>query len=284
MRTATRRIMTLVAAATLACTTAMANEYSDYEMSVVVNGYETREYYARGTVYVEAIRGEDYVLRLSNPTGRRVAVALSVDGLNTINAKRTDPKRAPKWILDPWETIEISGWQVSGSHARNFYFTGESDSYGAALGQTENLGVIEAVFFREKLGFVESWLPFMQKEEKRSESAPRGERERGAGASAEPRAQAPSSAQGSAGAMEAQGKDKLDDDYAATGMGDRRRHDVREVDIDLESSPAASIRIRYEFRPQLVKLGVLPRYEDPIERRERARGFDNYCPEPRRHR
>jgi hypothetical protein len=248
-------------------------------MSVLVNGYESREYHARGTVYVEAIRGEDYVLRLSNPTGRRVAVALSVDGLNTINAKRTDPKHAPKWILDPWETIEISGWQVSGSHARSFYFTGETDSYGAALGQTENLGVIEAVFFREKLGFAEQWLPFMQKEEKSRDGASRNEGERsGVGAGAAPRAQAPSSA------TESQGKDKLDDDYAATGMGDRQRNDVRKVDIELESSPAASVRIRYEFRPQLVKLGVLPRYEEPITRRERATGFDNYCPEPGRHR
>lgn len=278
MRTATTRIMTLIAGATLACTTAMATQSSGYELDVVVNGYESPEYHARGTVYVEAIRGEDYVLRLSNPTGRRVAVALSVDGLNTINAKRTDPKHAPKWILDPWETIEISGWQVSGSHARSFYFTGETDSYGAALGQTENLGVIEAVFFREKLGFAERWLPSMQKEEKSHDGASRNEGDRGAGASAAPRAQAPSSAQ------ESQGKDKLDDDYAATGMGDRRRNDVRKVDIDLESSPAASVRIRYEFRPQLVKLGVLPRYEEPIARRERATGFDNYCPEPGRHR
>ncbi len=278
MRTATHRILTLIAGATLTCTTALATHDSGYALRVVVNGYEAEEYRARGTVYVEAIRGEDYVLRLSNPTGRRVAVALSVDGLNTINAKRTDPHHAPKWILDPWETIEISGWQVSGSHARSFYFTGETDSYGAALGQTENLGVIEAVYFREKLGFAEQWLPFMQKEERSRDGASRDEGERGAGLGAAPRAQAPSSA------TESQGKDKLDDDYAATGMGNRQRNDVREVEVDLESKPAASVRIRYEFRPQLVKLGVLPRYERPLERRERARGFDNYCPEPVRHR
>lgn len=275
MNTPTRRLMTLLAGATLACTTAMAVDRSGYEMDVVVNGYPTEEYYANGTVYVEALRGEDYVLRLSNPTGRRVAVALSVDGLNTINAKHTDPRKAPKWILDPWETIEISGWQVSGSHARSFYFTGERDSYGAAIGQTENLGVIEAVFFREKLSFTEQWLPFMNKDEKS-----RGGAEREDSAGAAPRAQAPSSAPAPSGAMESQGRDKLDDDYAATGMGDKRRHDVREVEIELESSPAAKVRIRYEFRPQLVKLGVLPRHESPLDRRERARGFDSYCPEP----
>lgn len=280
MNTTTRRLMTLLAGAALACSTAMATERSAYEMSVLVNGYQTQEYYANGTVYVEAIRGEDYVLRVSNPTGRRVAVALSVDGLNTINAKHTDPRSAPKWMLDPWETIEISGWQVSGSHARSFYFTGERDSYGAALGQTENLGVIEAVFFREKLGFAEQWLPFMNKDEKGRRESEGQDR---AGAAA-PRAQAPSNAPSTGAAAESDAKGKLDDDYAATGMGDKRRHDIREVEVDLESNPIAKVRIRYEFRPQLVKLGVLPRDEEPIARRERATGFDNYCPEPGRHR
>ncbi|MFA6955950.1 MAG: hypothetical protein WC538_08785 [Thermoanaerobaculia bacterium] len=278
MHTTTRRLMTLLAGMTLACSTAMATDRSGYEMSVLVNGYQSEEYYENGTVYVEAIRGEDYILRVSNPTGRRVAVALSVDGLNTINAKHTDPRSAPKWILDPWETIEISGWQVSGSHARSFYFTGERDSYGAALGQTENLGVIEAVFFREKLGFAEQWLPFMNKEEKSRREAEGQDR---AGAAA-PRAQAPSNAPstGAGAAAESDSKGRLDDDYAATGMGDKRRHDIREVEVDLESNPIAKVRIRYEFRPQLVKLGVLPRHETPLDRRENARGFEKYCPEP----
>jgi hypothetical protein len=42
------------------------------------------------------------------------------------------------------------------------------------------------------------------------------------------------------------------------------------------------VTVRYEFRPQLVRLGVLPapRRADPLERRERARGFEpDYCPD-----
>lgn len=276
MKTATRRMMTMIAGAAMACSTAMAHERSGYEMAVVVNGYQSEEYHANGSIYVEAIRGEDYVLRLTNPTGRRVAVALSVDGLNTINAQHTSPRNAPKWILGPWETIEISGWQVSGSHARSFYFTGERDSYGAALGETDNLGVIEAVFFREKRSFVEEWLPFMNRDEQS-----RGGAEERDSAGAAPRAQSPQRAPSPSGAAaESESKGKLDDDYAATGMGDRRRHDIRKVEIELEDDPVAKVRIRYEFRPQLVKLGVLPRYESPLERRERAHGFDSYCPEP----
>jgi hypothetical protein len=144
--------------------------------------------------------------------------------------------------------------------SRRFVFTGEKHSYGAALGQTANLGVIEAVFFREaRPAKAQAWWD----SESNSAPAPRKEAQRkdAAGSAAQP---APS----------------LSDDYAATGMGDRTRHDVENVDIALEPDPVATLRLRYEFRPELVRLGVLPRTESPLRRRERARGFASYCPEP----
>jgi hypothetical protein len=58
-------------------------------------------------------------------------------------------------------------------------------------------------------------------------------------------------------------------------MGRRTHHEVAQVEIALEREPIAVVALRYEFRPQLVKLGVLD--GDPLVRRERARGF---CPEP----
>src|SRR5258708_3952210 len=71
------------------------------------------------------------------------------------------------------------------------------------------------------------------------------------------------------------------DDYAATGMGEKARHEIEMIDIDLDPHPIASVRIRYEFHPQLVKLGILPEHISPLERREQARGFGSYCPEPK---
>jgi hypothetical protein len=44
-----------------------------------------------------------------------------------------------------------------------------------------------------------------------------------------------------------------------------------------------TVNIRYEFRPQLVRLGILPPAPatDPLQRRERARGFEpGFSPEP----
>lgn len=227
-----------------------------FGLSVVVDGVARPEYAERGMFYVEALRGRDYSLRITNPLGVRVAVALSVDGLNTIDAKHAPAGSSRKWVLGPYETIVIDGWQVSGEAARNFVFTGEKGSYGARLGQTENLGVIEAVFFRERPRPVafDRFAP--------GAPAPAGE------------------AAGSAARSEAAQKSAaLSDDYAATGMGGRTRHDVVEVRLDLDPNPVASLRIRYEFRPVLEALGVFHRPEAPLDRRERARGFGSWCPE-----
>lgn len=239
----------LVVALVLACGTAAASTRGGFGLTVLVDDEPRPEYAGRGNVYIEAIRGADYLIRLTNPTPYRAAVALSVDGLNTIDAKHTDPWNAAKWILEPYESTVISGWQVNDRTARRFFFTGEKNSYGSALGQTENLGVIEAVFYRERQREVTVFAP--RAEERNKQAAPSA-----AGA-------APS------------------DDYAGTGMGGRTRHDVELVEIELEKVPAARVTIRYEFRPQLVRLGVLPQLESPLDRRERARGFANYCPEPR---
>ena len=232
-----------------------ARQTSGCDLSVIVDGQPRSEYDHRGATYIEAIRGREYSLRLSNPTPYRVAVALAVDGLNTIDAKHTDGWNAAKWVLEPYESTEITGWQVSDQTARRFFFTGERHSYGAALGATENLGVIEAIFYRERRPEISRF-------------------RQGAVGGAEPNAAAPAPRSESA-----QEKAAADDEYAATGMGGRTRHDVERVDIDLESRPIATIRIWYEFRPELVKLGVFPKSRQPLERREKARGFE-YCPEP----
>src|SRR5512143_847774 len=121
-----------------------------FSLDVVVDGMPRPEYAARGSFYVEALRGRDYTLRITNPLPYRVAVALAVDGLNTIDAKHTDAFSASKWVLEPYQSVVIPGWQVNGSTARRFTFTTERRSYGAWLGKTEDLGVIEAVFYRER--------------------------------------------------------------------------------------------------------------------------------------
>jgi hypothetical protein len=231
-------------------------------VEILVAGNPQHQYPHQGRWYVEALKGREYEIRLLNPYGVRVAVALSVDGLNTIDARQTTASGARKWVLDPHETVTISGWQTSRTEARRFEFTTEERSYGQALGKTANLGVISAVFFRERV-------PVVLSDSARQEAAP----------------PAPASGQersASAVPPTADLAKRADEEYAATGMGRRTNHAVTQVWLDLEDAPAQTVNIRYEFHPQLVRLGILPSvHEGPLDRRERARGFEpGFAPVP----
>ncbi len=179
-----------------------------------------------------------------------MAVALSVDGLNTIDARETTASDARKWVLGPYEIVTISGWQTSQTEARRFEFTTEARSYGQALGKTANLGVISAVFFKERV-------PPIMADSSKDDAGRRA---------------APRSAPAEQAAASAAGADSnAHDEYAATGMGRRTGPAISQVWLDLESAPAQTVSIRYEFHPQLVRLGILPPAPtaDPLQRRER---------------
>src|SRR5512134_2900163 len=124
------------------------------DVDILVNDVPQHRYAHHGRWYVEAIKGREYAIRLRNPYGVRVAVALSVDGLNTIDARQTTAADARKWVLGPYETVTISGWQTSQLEARRFEFTTEARSYGQALGKTANLGMISAVLFKERVATI----------------------------------------------------------------------------------------------------------------------------------
>jgi hypothetical protein len=238
-------------------------------VDILIDGTPQNRFVHGGRLYVEARKGREYAIRLRNPYPVRVAVALSVDGLNTIDARETTAAAARKWVIDPYQTIVISGWQTSRDDARRFEFTTEEKSYGQALGRTANLGVISAVYFKERV----------------IRYAPEASRRQTEPVSPAP---APAPAQAEAqqkSAMGAAGASRADEEYAATGMGRRTGHAIEEVSLNLESAPSLVANIRYEFRPQLVKLGILPPVEtaDPLARRERARGFEpGFSPEPPR--
>ena len=246
-------------------------------LDVLVEGVARPQYALGGTRYIEALKGREYQIRLTNPYAVRVAVALAVDGLNTIDARHTTAAAARKWVLDPHETITLGGWQVSQSHARRFVFTTEARSYGQALGQTENFGVITAVFFRERL-VRPHVIPI-------ETPAPAMPGRAGAAPPAEARPEADRRREAETSTASASKSEPVSDEYAATGIGRRTTHAVQTVAIDLEDTPAASVSLRYEYREQLVRLGIRleGRDEDALARRERARGFaDGFCPEPKR--
>lgn len=259
-----------------------------FEVQILVDGRSLDEYAAQGRSYVQAIPGAEYEVRVRNPLPYRVAVALSVDGLNTIDARHSSAWNASKWVIEPYGTINISGWQMSSERARQFYFTSERDSYGAKLGQTANLGVVSAVFFRERRPYPVPVTPPYPRPRPRYEEDGRGKNsDAPAAGSAESSVDRSESAPsgGDYSARKGQVVPQPDDEYAATGIGRSVRNDVRWVNMELDSRPAAQVTIRYEYYPALVKLGIFPRlypHPDTLRRRESASGFEDrrFSPEP----
>lgn len=254
-----------------------------FSVEVLIDGHAAAEYSARGRRYIEALQNAEYELRIHNATGSRVAVALSVDGMNTIDARHTSAWDAHKWVIEPYGTINVRGWQMSSQNARRFYFTTERDSYGAKIGQTENLGLIAAVFYRERRPIIITPITpgstrndRAKEDERIREDNPRAETTESAGTSA-PR--------DAAKAGTANSYPPPDDESAATGIGRTISNGVQWVKMDLDPRPVGEIAMRYEYRDALVRLGIIPRDYPPrpdvLNRRERAAGFEpKYCPQP----
>lgn len=272
-------VLAVLAVLALAAPAAASTE-GRLRLEVLVDGAPLREHRARGTTYVEAREGREYSLRLTNLEPVRVAVALAVDGRNSIDGERTSARDARKWILEPWQSIVVSGWQVDSARARRFYFTTEDRSYASWLGDASNAGVIEAVAFRERP------LPPIAYgawgADDRAAAAESGAAS-GMGAAARRPSAAPK-AQRSAAPSSAAPMREESRDAAATGIGRDVRHDVTRIEFDHEDAAASSVRIRYELRPGLVALGIVPPPDRPRpwDRRERASGFADgpFCPEP----
>jgi hypothetical protein len=106
-----------------------------------------------GYPFITASKGENYSVRIYNPLPVRVAVNLTVDGLNSITGKPSGISDGEKWMIDPYSSITIPGWQVSEGEARRFFFTRKHKSYaqwrGSQLGEdlAANCGVVGAAYF-----------------------------------------------------------------------------------------------------------------------------------------
>jgi len=103
--------------------------------------------------FLQVREGDAYSIVIRNPLPVTVGVAVTVDGLNTIDGKRTTPDKASKWILKPRGSMTIRGWQTGGKSLRRFVFTRGEESYANwkekhdGRRYTRNLGVIGVAFF-----------------------------------------------------------------------------------------------------------------------------------------
>lgn len=221
--------------------------------------------------YLEAERDARYRIRIRNPTGRRVGVVIAVDGRNIISGAKSELERdEPMYILDAWSTQEFSGWRANLSEVNEFYFTEWKDSYAEAFGDRSARGVIAVAVYREKAPPRRLWSEESPRQRAQSEAAPASA---AADASAPP---AVGAASGAGAAREAQSARKAERaDEAGTGYGDLRSEYATQVEFNAESRVSQQIFLKYEWRENLCRQGILTCADDPPNRfwPERSYGF-----------
>ena len=228
-----------------------------------------------GRYYIEARKGCRYSVALANRTGERVGVVLTVDGLNAISGER-EAGRGRMYVLDPWQSTTVQGWRTSLQEVRQFTFVDERASYAARSAKAnEKMGWIEIAAYRERRAFVRSaprreWPPRPAPVESEGDQA---------GRSAAPAAEAArDSAEAAAPKQRGDAQARA---YPGTGWGDRAHDPVVLVSFDPESEPSERVTLRYEYRPALVALGVLPRRVPPRDRLwERDRALPGFSQPP----
>ncbi|MGH8039474.1 MAG: hypothetical protein ACREPC_11760 [Stenotrophomonas sp.] len=114
---------------------------------------ELPSYLHRGQYWVAGRQGQPYAVRLRNNSPERVLVVLSVDGLNVISGEVAAPDQTG-YVLDPWQSADITGWRKSRQEVAQFVFTDPGNSYADRTGRPANIGVIGIAVFNEAPRYV----------------------------------------------------------------------------------------------------------------------------------
>ena len=193
-------------------------------------------------VYVEALKGDNYGIRVRNNTGRRVGVVVAVDGRNIISGKRSNlRKNEQMYILGPHESATYDGWRTARNTVNRFYFTEPGDSYAGAFGDYSAMGVVAVAVYRERE------VPASNVYNRQKDGTGREERSE-------------NPAPGTMGAEEgAAGKpaEKRSGEAVGTGFGDGKHSPSYRVRFTPESRVAERHFLKYEWRSTLCRKGIV---------------------------
>ncbi|MGO4551273.1 hypothetical protein AB4059_09240 [Lysobacter sp. 2RAF19] len=212
----------------------------------------------RGDIWVAGKPGHRYGVRLTNTSGERVLVVLSVDGVNAVTGQTARPSQAG-YVLEPWQSTEIAGWRKSMDDIAQFVFTDLPDSYAARTGRPRNVGVVGIAVFQEAR-------PVRYEEYDAPSSANGAARD----------AAAPAQSRAKAAAEASEQPQRL-----GTGHGAREWSRVERTDfVRATRSPSQVTELRYDDYNTLVAIGVYPRPRPPYWR-DTPRAFPNgFVPDP----
>jgi hypothetical protein len=149
-RTALLQLTALTALAGLhaSCAAVLPPPLLDMQLVDRDSGALLARYASRGRHFSPGSPGARYAIRLSNRSGERVLVVLSVDGVNAITGD-TAAWNQSGYVLNPGESHDITGWRKGNERIAAFEFTSLGDSYAARTGRPAHVGVIGAAVFRE---------------------------------------------------------------------------------------------------------------------------------------
>ncbi|TDB26410.1 hypothetical protein ATCM_01275 [Stenotrophomonas sp. ATCM1_4] len=206
------------------------------------------QYPHRGQRWVAGSPGHRYSVQLRNRTGERVLVVLSVDGVNAISGQTASPDQSG-YVLEPWQSSEITGWRKSNAEVAQFVFTDHGDSYASRTGRPANVGVVGIAVFEEARARVY--------DDYRPMPAPRPMPR---GIASEASADKAAAAEASA-AMPSARSPSANRQQLGTGHGAREWSQSSLTHFERASrTPVQVSQIRYDARSRLVAMGVLPRY------------------------
>ncbi len=188
--------------------------------------------------YMEAVKGQRYSIQVSNRSNRRLGVVIAVDGRNIIDGKKSDLERNERmYIIGAYETNTFEGWRTSLDRTNRFYFTEQSDSYAEKVfADASAMGTIALAVYKEKLPEI---IPYSG-----SSSRLKGM----------PGEEAPGPSAGSPSADRVEKKRQ----EAGTGFGETTYSPARIVHFDPEHATAEKIVLKYEWRSELCRKGIIP--------------------------
>ena len=123
---------------------------SNFEFEVLVNGRGVKEYYHKGSNYIEAKEGSRFSLKMRNNSGHRVLFVPTVDGLSIMSGKEASFS-SRGYVVGAYDSLTIDGWRTSDDKVAEFFFSSPKGSYATKMDKEGNLGVIGCAVFKEKV-------------------------------------------------------------------------------------------------------------------------------------
>ena len=121
-----------------------------YDVQIMREDGETLPtYQLRDRFYVQGSADERYVIRITNPTERRIEAVVSVDGLDVIDGENGDLRKRG-YIVPAYGETRIEGFRTSQADVATFRFSSVAGSYAGQKGKARNVGVIAVALFEEQ--------------------------------------------------------------------------------------------------------------------------------------